>query len=87
MSLLDKLFSGFAPAAALKRGLKLQEAGDVKNGFGQLSKAARAGIPEAEFRVGRCYLEGSGVPPSRADGVLKARPRRISRIFPRRCRS
>ena len=37
--------------------------------FALFSRAARANIPEAEFRVGRCYLEGSGVPPSRADGV------------------
>ena len=29
------------------------------------------GIPEAEFRVGRCYLEGAGVPPSRSDGVRR----------------
>jgi uncharacterized protein len=69
MALLDKLFSGFSPAAALKRGLQLQETGDAKGAFALLSKAAKAGVPEAEFRVGRCYLEGAGVPPSRTDGV------------------
>ena len=41
----------------------------MKGAFALLSRAARAGVPEAEFRVGRCYLEGAGVPPSRADGV------------------
>src|SRR4051812_12180010 len=69
MALLDKLISGFSPAAALKRGLQLQEGGDAKDAFAMLSKAAKAGVPEAEFRVGRCYLEGAGVPPSRIDGV------------------
>ena len=69
MALLDKLIGRFSPAAALRRGLRLQEQGDVKAAFLQLSRAARAGIPEAEFRVGRCYLEGAGVPPSKGDGV------------------
>ena len=27
------------------------------------------GIAEAEYRVGRCYLEGTGVPPSRTEGA------------------
>ena len=45
------------------------EHGDARGAFLLLSRAARSGIPEAEFRVGRCYLEGAGVPPSRADGV------------------
>src|ERR1700734_2805617 len=69
MALLDKLIGRFSPTAALRRGLRLQEQGDVKAAFVLLSRAARSGIPEAEFRVGRCYLEGAGVPPSRADGV------------------
>src|SRR5262249_28578650 len=33
------------------------------------SRAAGAGIAEAEYRVGRCYLEGSGVPVSLAESV------------------
>ena len=47
----------------------LTEQGDVKQAFPLLSRAARAGIAEAEYRVGRCYLEGAGVPPSRAEGA------------------
>src|SRR4051812_9361460 len=69
MALFESLLSGFSPAAALKRALRKQTEGDAKIAFHLLSKAARAGIAEAEFRVGRCYLEGAGVPPSRADGV------------------
>src|SRR6195952_3601587 len=69
MAFLDKVLGGFSPAAALRRGILLQEQGDPKAAFALFSRAARSSIPEAEFRVGRCYLEGSGVPPSRGDGV------------------
>ncbi len=69
MALFDSLMAGISPSAALRRGIRQQEQGDVKGAFARLSRAARSGIPEAEFRVGRCYLEGAGVPPSRADGV------------------
>src|SRR5450631_653543 len=69
MALLDKLIGGFSPAASLRRGILLQEQSEVKAAFALFCRAARANIPEAEFRVGRCYLEGAGVPPSRGDGV------------------
>jgi TPR repeat protein len=69
MALFDKLIAGFTVSGALKRGIALQEAGDLKTAFKLLSKAAKSGLPEAEFRVGRCYLEGAGVPASRPEGV------------------
>src|SRR6478752_8410536 len=69
MSLLDRLLTPLSPAAALRRAKPLIEQGDMKQAFPLLSRAARAGIAEAEHRVGRCYLEGTGVPPSRADGA------------------
>ena len=69
MALLDKVMGGFSSAGALRRGLQLQEQGDVRAAFPLFSRAARSGIPEGEFRVGRCYLEGTGVPPSRTEGV------------------
>jgi hypothetical protein len=56
MALLDRLMGGFSPAAALRRGIQLQEQGDAKGAFALISRAARSAIPEAEFRVGRCYL-------------------------------
>ena len=49
--------------------MRLTEQGDVKQAFPLLTRAARAGIAEAEYRVGRCYLEGAGVPPSRTEGA------------------
>src|SRR6201996_8686396 len=69
MAIFDPLMAALSPAAALRRGVRQAEHGDMKGAFVLLSRAARSGVPEAEFRVGRCYLEGSGVPPSRADGV------------------
>src|SRR5580692_9319319 len=69
MSVLDRLSVRFSPAAALRRAVRLTEQGDVKQAFPLLTRAARAGIAEAEHRVGRCYLEGAGVPPSRSEGA------------------
>ena len=53
----------------MRRAVRLTEQGDAKQAFPLLTRAARAGIAEAEYRVGRCYLEGAGVPPSRAEGA------------------
>ena len=62
--------SAVRPAsAALRRAVRLTDKGDRRAAFPLLARAARAGIAEAEFRVGRCYLEGAGVPPGRANGV------------------
>src|ERR1700722_8223327 len=69
MAMFDRLMAGMSPSAALRRGVSLTEQGDVKQAFPLLTRAARAGIAEAEYRVGRCYLEGTGVPPSLVEGV------------------
>ena len=41
----------------------------MPSSFRHYARAARGGLAEAEYRVGRCYLEGSGVPPSSVEGV------------------
>src|SRR5215469_2905057 len=69
MALLDRVRAKFSPTAALRRGVQLSEQGDIKQAFPLLTRAARAGIAEAEFRLGRCYLEGAGVPSSRVEAV------------------
>jgi len=48
----------------------LAERAQVTQAFPLFARAARAGIAEAEYRVGRCYLEGSGVPVSRVEALL-----------------
>ena len=69
MSLLDGMFAPFSATAALRRATKLTDRGDRRAAFPLLARAARKGIAEAEYRIGRCYLEGAGVPPSRGEGV------------------
>ncbi len=69
LKLMDRVVAAGSPAAALKRALQLEEAGEQKRAFSLFSKAAAGGIPEAQFWVGRAYLRGSGVPISRKDGA------------------
>jgi hypothetical protein len=70
VSIVDRLVGMVSPRRrALRRGVKLAEQGQMKRAFPLLVRAATAGIAEAEFRVGRCYLEGVGVPASRAQGA------------------
>jgi TPR repeat protein len=58
-----------SPAAALRRAVRLSEEGKAAEAFPLLARAAKAGNAEAEYRVARSYLEGSGVPASRAEGA------------------
>src|SRR5580698_8372900 len=69
MSLLDVILSPISASASFRRAVRLTDKGDRRAAFPLLARAARAGIAEAEFRIGRCYLEGAGVPPSRGNGV------------------
>ena len=69
LTLIDRVISAGSPAAALKRAIQLDEAGQHRRSFALFSRAARAGLAEAQFWVGRAYLKGSGVPVSRRDGA------------------
>ncbi|WP_032918340.1 SEL1-like repeat protein [Mesorhizobium erdmanii] len=69
MTILDRLTGLVNPTAALRRAIHLYDIGKHAEAFPLLAIAARAGIVDAEFRVARCYLEGSGVPPSRMEGA------------------
>src|SRR5271165_2427181 len=69
MSLIDRIASTGSPVAALKRAIQLDEAGESRRAFVLFTRAARAGLPEAQFRVGRAYMKGAGVPVSRRDGA------------------
>jgi TPR repeat protein/Flp pilus assembly protein TadD len=59
----------FSPKAAVRRAAALTAAGKPAAAFRFYVRAARSGLAEAEYRIGRCYLEGAGVPPSRAEAV------------------
>ena len=65
---MDRL-ARLAPAIALRRAIRLFDRGEAERGFALLARAACAGIPEAQYRIGRCYLQGSGVPASRAEAA------------------
>ena len=69
MGVIDRILGFASPAASLRRAIRLSERGRGAEAFPLLAHAARAGIPEAEYRVARSYLEGSGVPPSRAEAT------------------
>ena len=66
---VDRLLGLASPAAALRRAIRLSEQGRLADAFPLFSRAAKAGLAEAEYRVARCYLEGTGVPQSRAEGA------------------
>jgi uncharacterized protein len=67
--IVDRLIGLASPEAALGRAVRLLEQERFPEAFPLLTRAAKAGIPDAEYRVARCYLEGAGVPPSRAEGA------------------
>ena len=69
MNALSQIIVLASPAASLRRGIRLSERGEWSNAFKFFSRAASSGIVEAEYRVGRCYFEGAGVPASRVEAT------------------
>ena len=69
MLVLDRLIGLASPEAALRRAVRLSEQGKVAAAFPLLTRSAKAGIADAEYRVACCYLEGAGVPASRIEGA------------------
>ncbi|MDG4879741.1 SEL1-like repeat protein [Mesorhizobium sp. WSM4884] len=69
MAILDRLTGRIHPALALRRAMRLAETGKPAEAFPLMATAARAGIPEAEYQIARCYLEGLGVPASQSEGA------------------
>jgi TPR repeat protein len=65
----DRVHAFFSPNAALRHGAALLAAGKAEPAFRLYAHATRSGLAEAEYRVGRCYLEGTGVPRSRSEAL------------------
>ena len=63
-STIDRLIAPLSPQAALRRGLCLQRIERPVDAFQLLARAAKAGLTEGQYQVGRCYLTGIGVPRS-----------------------
>jgi len=68
MAILNRLIGLTSPAAALHQAIQLCEEGRFAEALPLLTHAAKAGMPEAEYRIARCYLEGTGVPRSQLEG-------------------
>ena len=66
---LEKVQAALSPSAAVRRGAALIAAGKPEKAFQLYARASRSGHAEAEYRIGRCYIEGAGVPPSRSEGI------------------
>ena len=66
---LDSVQAAFSPTARVRRGGALMAAGKSRSAFRHYARAGRVGFAEAEYRVGRCYIEGAGVPASRPEGI------------------
>ena len=69
MSFVDRLVAPVSTSARARLGIDLLECGRAAEGFRHLAHAARNGCIEAQYRVGRCYLEGTGVPQATAEAV------------------
>src|SRR6516164_10909051 len=66
---VDRLIGLGSPETALRRAIQLTEQEKHAAAFPLLTRAAKAGIPDAEYRVARSYLEGAGVPASQTEGA------------------
>ena len=64
---LGQLVSRVAPSFGLRRAKRLIERGRAVQAFRLFAGAARIGNAEGEYWVGRCYLQGLGVPVSYVD--------------------
>ena len=69
MNFVDRLVARVSTSARARLGIDLLECGQAAEGFRHLAHAARNGCIEAQYRVGRCYLEGTGVPQAIAEAV------------------
>jgi TPR repeat protein len=69
-ALLDRWLGRVNPQEALRRGLDAMANGRQADAFAAFALAAKAGDPEAQYRVAQCYFDGTGVPMSRTEGVL-----------------
>src|SRR5580704_1937027 len=69
MGIMDQFFGRVSPAGSLQRAKDLRQVGRAVEAFPMVARAAKAGIPEAEYGMAQCYLEGSGVPANRSEAI------------------
>ena len=69
MKAFQRVRALLSPDAALRRANELAARDQHAEAFPLYVRAARSGLTEAEYRVGRSYLEATGVPRSRVEGI------------------
>ena len=69
LSFLDRVVCLLSASIAIRRAIRLAKVSRTGRAFMLFARAARAGVAEGQYRVGRCYLEGSGVPASLEEGA------------------
>jgi TPR repeat protein len=67
--ILNSLSGLFSNKSRLDKINALQASGNSAEAFRLLAALAKRGNAEAQYRVGKCYLEADGVPPSRNDAA------------------
>src|SRR3954452_18910962 len=68
--LFGRVGAALSPAARVRHALEEAKAGRAAEVFPTLAKAAERGDGEAPFRVGKAYLDGTRVPPSRTTAAV-----------------
>ena len=63
--MFGRLAASLSPATRLREAIERAKAGDAAPGFVVFAAAADRGNTDAQYWVGRAYLDGKGVPPSR----------------------
>ena len=66
---LERAQAVFSPTAVLRRAAMLMAVGKTGPAFQRYARAGRTGLAKVAYRVGRCYLDGLGVPRRRAKGI------------------
>ena len=67
--LIRRVQGGLFPDVAMRQAFAAAEAGKLQDVFPVLAKAAQKGQARAQYWVGKAYLEGRGVPRSRASAT------------------
>ena len=70
MSVFARVTGLFGARDPIERAARMVAKGDRAGSFALLARLAKAGNVEAQYRIGRCYLEAAGVPPSAAEAAL-----------------
>ncbi len=69
VGIADRLVGRMSPERLLKKANALADARQWERAFPLFAQLADGGLVEAQYRVGRCYLEGAGVPFSRIEAA------------------